>query len=152
MVLLQLALCINLKKWLFNNPCERPRPLDYRERTKHILLPDNSKKSKAILFNKSRKWDFPLEVSFSNDEPWICTGHEASRSRGEWRPPLGEKYKLYLQKAMQRMWVLRHMKTFHVDTDHLVDTYTKEIRSLLELAVPVWHISLTKNSAETLKE
>ena len=45
---------------------------------------------------------------------------------------------------MQRMWVLRRMKTFHVDTDHLVDTYTKEIRSLLELAVPVWHSSLTK--------
>ena len=85
------AVSINLKKCLVNNPCERPRPLNYRERTKHILPPENnllqlylddtekftkdnrmvsnSKKSNAILFNKSRKWDFPTEVSFSNDEP-----------------------------------------------------------------------------------
>ena len=27
----------------------------------------NAKKSKVILFNKSRKWDFPPEVSFSDN-------------------------------------------------------------------------------------
>ena len=30
------------------------------------------------------------------------------------------------------------------DVSHLLDVYVKEIRPLLELAVPVWHSSLTK--------
>ena len=66
-----------------------PRPLAFHERTQHILPPTknllqyylddttrftednmmkiNAKKSKVILFNKSCKWDFPPEVSFSNN-------------------------------------------------------------------------------------
>ena len=36
------AVSINLKKCLVNNPCERPRPLNYREGTKHILPPENN--------------------------------------------------------------------------------------------------------------
>ena len=168
------AVSINLKKCLVKDPCERPRPLNYRERTQHILPPENnllqlylddtekftkenrmvinSKKSKAILFNKSRKWDFPPEVSFSNDEnleyvqDMKLVGVVLS---GDLR---WEKNTSYIcKKAMQRMWVLRRMKTFHVDTEHLVDTYAKEIRSLLVLAVPVWHSSLTKKQCRDIE-
>ena len=32
---------------------------------------------------------------------------------------------------------------FNLDMEHICDTYTKEIRSLLELAVPLWHSGLT---------
>ena len=35
------------------------------------------------------------------------------------------------------------MKSFHLDIEHIADTYIKEIRSILELAVPVWHSGLT---------
>ena len=61
--------------------------------------------------------------------------------------------KIYIcQKAMQRICVLRRMKTFHVDTDHLVDTYTKEIRFLLELASRCGTAASLRSSAETLKK
>ena len=36
------------------------------------------------------------------------------------------------------------MRRLHFDTQHLVDVYIKEVRLLLELAVPVWHSGLTK--------
>ena len=75
------AVSIDLKKCLVPDPVLRPRPLNYRERTGHIL-PDvnnllqyfvkdtenfvetnnlviNKKKTKVMLFNKSRKIDFP---------------------------------------------------------------------------------------------
>ena len=47
------------------------------------------------------------------------------------------------EKAMVRLWILRRMKVFNLDMEHICDTYIKEIRSLLELAVPVWHSGLT---------
>ena len=79
------AVSIDLKKCLTNDPAER---LNFHERTNQILPAENnllqyylsdtedftksnlmkinSKKSKVMLFNKSRKWDFPPEVGFSD--------------------------------------------------------------------------------------
>ena len=42
------------------------------------------------------------------------------------------------EKAMKRMWTLRRMKSLNLDENLILDTYIKEIRSILELAVPVW--------------
>ena len=47
------------------------------------------------------------------------------------------------KKAMRRIGTLRRMKILGLDTEHILDTYTKEIRSVLELAVPAWHSGLT---------
>ena len=55
------------------------------------------------------------------------------------------------QKAMQRMWVLQCMKVFKFDAEYLLDTYKTEIRSLLELAVPVWHSGLTVKQASDIE-
>ena len=48
------------------------------------------------------------------------------------------------QRAREKLWVLRRMLKVKLDLDHVFDVYTKEVRSLLELAVPVWHSGLTK--------
>ena len=168
------AVSLNLKKCLVEDKVERPKPLNYRERTKHILPPENnllqfylddtekftqdnkmvinSKKSKIILFNKSRKWDFPPEMSFSNNENLEYLSHMklvgvVLSEDLRW----GKNTEYICQKAMQRMWVLRQMKKFHLETEHIVDTYVKEIRSLLELAVPVWHSGLTMKQSRDIE-
>ena len=78
---------IDLKKCLTDDPVDRPKPLNFHERTSQILPAENNllqyylsdtedfttsnlmkinnKKSKVMLFNKSRKWDFPPEFGFS---------------------------------------------------------------------------------------
>ena len=43
------------------------------------------------------------------------------------------------------MSLLRRLLKFDLDIYKLFDVYTKEIRSLLELAVPVWHSGLTRD-------
>ena len=97
-----------------------------------------------MLFNKSRKWDFPPEISFSNNEnleylSQIKLVGVIVSDDLRW-----EKNTQYIcQKAMERMWILRRMKKSKLDTEILLDTYTKEIRTILELAVPVWHSGLT---------
>ena len=38
-----------------------------------------------------------------------------------------------------------------IDIHTMFDVYTKEVRSLLELAVPVWHSSLTKHQTNDIE-
>ena len=45
---------------------------------------------------------------------------------------------------MTKIWVLWSMKKIGLEVEHISDTYIKEIRSVLELAVPVWHGGLTR--------
>ena len=84
---------INLKKCLTNDPVVRPRPLNFHERTCHILpnqsntiqftLDDlqcftednqmiiNKSKTNLMLFNKSRNFDFPPEVQLRNTANYL---------------------------------------------------------------------------------
>ena len=48
------------------------------------------------------------------------------------------------QRARTKLWTLRRLKKLNFDLFHILDVYTKEVRSLLELAVPVWHSGLTR--------
>ena len=82
------AEAINLTQQLVPDPVNRPLPRTYHERTHHILPSENSllqkqlltterfsksnllkineTKSKVMIFNSSKKFDFPPEFSFSN--------------------------------------------------------------------------------------
>ena len=49
----------------------------------------------------------------------------------------------------KKMWTLRQMKILDIEPYVILDVYLKEIRSVLELAVPAWHSGLTiKQSAD----
>ena len=160
------AVSIDLKKCLINDPECRTRPLNFHERTEHILPSENNllqyylddteeftnsnlmkinnKKSKVILFNKSRKWDFPPEVGFSDQQNLDVVSEMKLvgviiTSDLKW-----VKNTQYIcQKAMEKMWILRRMHIYNLDIELICDTYLKEIRSILEMAVPVWHSGLT---------
>ena len=43
------------------------------------------------------------------------------------------------------------MRKSGLSQSELVDAYTKEVRSLLELAVPVWHSSLTAQESHQIE-
>ena len=49
-----------------------------------------------------------------------------------------------VKKANKRLWILRRLKYLGAKDSDLVDVYIKQIRSLMELAVPVWHSGITK--------
>ena len=48
-----------------------------------------------------------------------------------------------MSRANSKLWFLRRLKILGVNREDLKDVYTKQIRSILEFAVPVWHSSLT---------
>ena len=50
------------------------------------------------------------------------------------------------QKGYSRLWILRRMKALALGASEteLLDVYQKQVRCVLELAVPVWQPALTK--------
>ena len=88
------AVSVNLKSCIIPDSVDRPKPHNYHERTGHVL-PDqnnllqfyirdtedfvsenlmviNKQKTKVISFTKSRKWDFPPELTFSDGTMIEC--------------------------------------------------------------------------------
>ena len=48
-----------------------------------------------------------------------------------------------VERAFKRIWMIRRLKNLGASESQLLDVYIKQVRSVLELAVPAWHSSLT---------
>ena len=168
------AVSIDLKQCLVPDPVNRPRPVNYHERTGHVLPPENNllqfymedtenfvednkmkinmKKTKVISFTKSRKWDFPPELKFSDGTlieyiPDTKLVGVVLSENLRWH----KNTDYICQKARQKIWILRRMVKLDLDAYTMFDVYTKEVRSVLELAVPVWHPGLTKQQSSDIE-
>ena len=169
------AVSINLKSSLIPDPNERIRPLKFHERTCHILPPENNllqyfledtekftiknkmkvnpTKTKVLLFNKSRNYDFPPEVNFSNGEKLEVVSEIKLVGLIVSNDLRWKKNTNYIcQKATKKLWTLRRLKKFNLGQFQIFDVYCKEVRSLLEMAVPVWHSSLTKLESKQIEK
>ena len=169
------AVTIDLKQSLVPDPVHSARPVNYHERTGHILPAQNNllqyyiedtekftadnkmvinkKKTKIISFTKSRKWDFPPELTFSDGS--IIEYTSETKLVGvilsenlSW----GKNTTYICDKARQKIWMLRRMVKLGLDKFTMYDVYTKEVRSILELAVPVWHSGLTKHQSMEIEK
>ena len=168
------AEAIELKKQLVDDPVQRPFPLNYHERTQHVLpagsilqqnlnrveeftltnqMKINERKSKVMIFNKSRNYDFPPEFAFSNGEVLECL--ESTKLLGiyltsdlRWQ----ENCNQIFMKAMAKMWLLRRLKKLNLDAELILDFYLKEIRPLAEHGVAIWNSGLTKGQVIDLEK
>ena len=55
------------------------------------------------------------------------------------------------QKGYSRLWMLRRLKGLGASTNELLDVYQKQVRSVLELAVPVWQPALTQQEMRQIE-
>ena len=168
------AVSVDLKTCLVADPENRARPLNYHERTGHILPPENNllqyyisdteqfvadnkmvinkQKTKIICFSKSRKWDFPPEVFFNDGTQIEVISETTLLGVVVTRDLRWDKNTDFMcQKARKRLWILRRLSSFDLNIYQLFDVYTKEVRSLLELAVPVWHPGLTVRQSKDIE-
>ena len=118
---------------------------DLENFTKSNGMKINHKKSKVMKFSRSLKCDFPLEIEF-NDNNQCLEKIETIKLLGlmisenlKWN----ENTNYICKKARSKIFLLRNMKASGLSVNELIDAYTKEVRSLLELAVPVWSSGIT---------
>ena len=104
-------------------------------------------------FNTSKGHDFPTEIGIPGFKNFVSMTEETKllgviiTSDLKW-----EAHTNYIcSKALQKMWVLRRLKSLDVSPNFLVDVYKKEVRSLLEIAVPAWHSGLTDSQSQEIE-
>ena len=168
------AVRVDLNECLVTDPRSRPQPLTYHERSGHILPPENNllqmyiqdtesfteenlmkinkNKTKIMKFTNSRNLDFPMEVKFS-DETQIESITEIKllgvivTNDLKW----SSNTSFICHKARTRLWILRRMSHLDLTRNEKFDVYVKEVRSILEFAVPVWHSSLTRKQTSEIE-
>ena len=142
------AVSINLKDCLVNDPVTRPRPVSFSERSGHILPPNNNllqyyiadtenfaennnlvlnkKKTKVMKFSNSRKLDFPLEVTF-RDGTVLETMSETTilgvvvSDDLKW----AKNTEFICTKARRKLWILRRMLCLKLTKSEMFDIYTE---------------------------
>ena len=161
-----LAESINLKEALITVPeSVRPLPDSYHARTGHALPAVNSevwkqlqktgnyakdnkmklnfKKTKVMLFNSCKKWDFMPELEIEGNQLELAEEMKilgiVVRADMKW----SSNTKHIVEKGYTRLWMLRRLKNHGAGPEDLKDVYIKQVRSVLELAVPAWHPGLT---------
>ena len=112
----------------------------------------NRSKTNILNFTKSRKWDFPPEVTFSNGE--LLQTKSETKLVGvivsddlKW----SKNTEYICSKARKKLWILRRLDKLGLSPEKMFDVYSKEIRSILELAVPVWHSGLTRQQSADIE-
>ena len=55
------------------------------------------------------------------------------------------------KKFYMRLWIIRNLKKLGTQQSELVDIYTKQVRVMAELAVPVWEPGLTKAESHQIE-
>ena len=165
---LLLARSINLREKLVYNPnIVFNSPVNYRQRhcqelPENPLQSDllslekyseehemviNRKKTNVMLFNVAKDYDFMPQLSLSNMENGEHLDVVDStkllgvmiRSDLKWN----ENTDYICKKGYARLWVLRRLKFLGATIEEMFDIYMKQIRLVLELAVPLWHTGIT---------
>ena len=161
-----LAEAINLPEQLIKLPAsERCLPDSYHARTGHVLPLDRSrvykqlqeteryartnemkinyKKTKLIVFNPCRTLDFLPELSLSGHHIEVVNEIRLLgliiRSDLKWH----SNTLIMTKRANKRLWLLRRLKNMGAKAEDLVNVYIKQIRCILELAVPAWQGGLS---------
>ena len=54
-------------------------------------------------------------------------------------------------KSYKRMWILRRLRKLGAEEQELIDTYIQQIRSITEMACPVWNAGITQQESRSLE-
>ena len=111
----------------------------------------NDKKSKYMIFNFSKKYQFSTRLKM---EGKVLDQVHQTKLLGltlqddlSWRANTDELTK----KAYKRMILLKNLFSFNVPIEDLIDIYYLYIRSIVEQSAVVWHSSLTKGEQNDLE-
>ena len=166
---------LDLKKCLKQNTTSNiPQPVTYHERTGHFLpesesvlqnevtklqtfanemeMKINKDKSKVMLFNTSRKYDFMPQITLDGVsnlevvEEMKLLGI-VFQTNMKWQANTANICK----NGYSRLWILRNLKKHGAGIQDLLDVYIKQCRCVLELAAPVWHSGLTVAESKQLE-
>ena len=162
---LALSEAIDMTTQLQQVPVEaRVQPDTYHERTGHRFLAEQSRvytnlkkteeyaevnkmkinysKTKLMVFNPGKSRDILPRFNFNNDELEVVEEFKLLGVIVKNDLSWGANSDYIVKRANKKLWTLRRLKKLGANNLDLIDVYIKQVRSLLEFAVVVWHPSL----------
>ena len=173
---MSLAETINLSDKLEYAP-DRVQPDTFHARTGHVLPPEssavynqlvqttvyasenqmkiNDKKTKLMVFNPCTSLDFMPEFQLGDNQFEVVDEMRLLglilRTDMSWKSNTDH----IVSKAYKKLWIVRRLKEMGANQEELIDIYQKQVRSVLELAVPAWQGAITqedKNEIERVQK
>ena len=165
---MSIAQAVNLPDCLIPNPNpDPPRPFEHHNQTNHILPNENygmqeqlenlveycninemrinDSKSKVMIFNTRRIYDERPRLALDGGdhlevvETCKLLG-VILRSDLKW----WDNTDYICKKGYARLWMLRRLRILGANQGEMLDVYYKQVRYILEMAVPVWQAGLTQ--------
>ena len=143
----------------------RPFPDNFHDRTGHVLRPEkssvyqelkniqtyaktndmklNTRKSKFMLFNQCRSLDFMPKMKLEGNDIELVEEMKILGVVLSSDMKFKKNTQYMIKRAYSRIWILKRLYNLGASQSQMLDVYIKQIRSVLELAVPAWHPSLT---------
>ena len=119
------------------------RLLEIREYSEENQMKLNLSKTKFMLFNPTKNYDFIPDLTVDNinlesvDELKLL-GLKITNDLS-WK----SNTKHMVLRAYKKLWIVKRLKSQGANLSDLVDIYVKQVRSILEFGVPVWNSGLT---------
>ena len=111
----------------------------------------NHKKTKLMLFNPCTSVDFMPDFQLGNKEIELVEEIRLLglilRSDMKWT----SNTEFIVKKGYKKLWMMRRLKELGANEDDLIDVYIKQIRSVLELAVPASHGAITQAERDEIE-
>jgi hypothetical protein len=164
---------IDLKRTLENNR-KQVRPVNYHDRTEHILPRyENSQqdeidkivslsvqrnmqlsqpKTKTMIFNPLRKYDVFPEISIKQGELTEVVEEQkilGNIVRSDLKTISNTEY--ICSRAYRRMWILRRLKSLGCPIPELLDVLRQQVISICEGSVAYWGPMITKVESNMLE-
>ena len=118
----------------------------------------NKSKWKVVIFTPHRKYAYMPRLTLSGEGGENLDVVESVKLLGvKLRSDMrwSDNTDYICKKGYSRLWILRRLKGLGATKEELLDVYQKQVRSILELAVPVWQSGITKqerNQIERVQE
>ena len=172
---LTLTVPISLKENLIQDTrATTARPVPYHGRTGHRLPKENNpmqiqldnlseycrqakmsinkQKTKCMLFNKARKYDFIPELCLS-EEAQLEVVQEMKLVGYQIRSDLSTKSntKYIVGRAWKRMWIIRRLVALGASVPDLLSVLRCQVLSVLQFAVPAWTTMISKAESRSIE-
>ena len=112
----------------------------------------NKQKTKCMLFNRAKKYDFMPELSLSDEarldvvESMKLVGYQICSDLST-----STNTKYIVGRAWKRMWIIRRLKALGASEADLLNVLRCQVLSVLQFAVPAWTTMLTKAESKSIE-
>ena len=111
----------------------------------------NTDKTKAMLFNTAKNWDFLPEIQVDGQNLEVVEEYKllGMMITSDLKWDTNTEY--ITKKAFSRLWMIRRLKHLGLKTESLLKTFETQVRSLLEYGAVTWHSMLTEENSKSIE-